>query len=61
MCFYVGPEKVLELGDESVTYAATRLLGSTFAKALTVFVLISVMGTVNGVVLGFIRLPYSPQ
>lgn len=59
MCFYVGPEKVLELGDESVTFAATRLLGSNFAKAITVFVLISVMGTVNGVVLGFIRLPYS--
>ncbi len=56
---YVGPEKVIELGDESVYFLATSLFGQLAAKALLIFIVISVMGTVNGVVLGFIRLPYS--
>ncbi|WP_458863664.1 APC family permease [Acidaminobacterium chupaoyuni] len=56
---YVGPEQVMALEDAHVAVAAENLLGSFFAKAITVFVIISVMGTVNGLVLGFIRLPYS--
>ncbi|MPN34361.1 Serine/threonine exchanger SteT [bioreactor metagenome] len=39
--------------------AATNLIGPTFAGIIYVFVTISVMGTVNGVILGYIRLPYS--
>ena len=56
---YVGPEKVMALGDAHVAEAATNLFGPLFAKAITIFVIISVMGTVNGLVLGFIRMPYS--
>ncbi|WMJ22850.1 amino acid permease [Paludicola sp. MB14-C6] len=56
---FVGTEKVLEMGDVHVQYAAQQLFGSLFAKAITVFVVISVMGTLNGLVLGFIRMPYS--
>lgn len=56
---YLGPEEVMRLGDESVAVAATNLLGPTFASVIYVFVTISVMGTVNGVILGYIRLPYS--
>jgi len=56
---YLGPEQVMELGDESVAIAATNLIGPTFASIIYVFVTISVMGTVNGVILGYIRLPYS--
>ncbi|MEG1584480.1 MAG: APC family permease, partial [Anaerovorax sp.] len=59
ICGYVGPETVMKLGDGSVTFVAEHLLGSTFANMITAFVTISVMGTVNGVVLGFIRIPYS--
>ena len=56
---YIGPEEVMKLGDESVAMAATNLIGPTFAGIIYIFVTISVMGTANGIILGFIRLPYS--
>jgi basic amino acid/polyamine antiporter, APA family len=56
---YLGAAKVMALGDESVYVVATQLFGETAAKAFLVFVVISVMGTVNGLVLGLIRLPHS--
>lgn len=56
---YLGPDVVMQLGDSHVSLAAKLLLGDTFAKAITIFVIISVMGTVNGLVTGFIRMPYS--
>lgn len=56
---YLGADQVMALGDESVNMVASNLFGETAAKAFLVFVVISVMGTVNGLVLGLIRLPYS--
>lgn len=56
---YIGPDQVMALGDAHVQLAAQNLFGDTFAKGIIVFVVISVMGTVNGLVLGYIRLPYS--
>ncbi len=56
---YVGPEAILEHGDSAVYIAAERLFGSWGAKVTLVAVVISILGTVNGVVLGLIRLPYS--
>lgn len=56
---FVGPQNVLELGDNSVNQMATKLFGATGAKIMLVFVIISVLGTVNGVILGMIRMPYS--
>lgn len=56
---YLGAEQVIALGDESVNVVATKLFGATAAKLFLVFVVISVMGAVNGLVLGLIRLPYS--
>ncbi len=55
----LGPDKVLELEDGSVFSAMTMLLGNLGAKIILVFVVISVIGTVNGIALGFIRMPYS--
>ncbi len=55
----VGPEKVMSMGDEHVNYAATLLFGKNGAKVLLTFVVISVLGTVNGIILGSIRLPYA--
>jgi APA family basic amino acid/polyamine antiporter len=49
----------MELKDAHVYLAASKLLGDFGAKIILIFVIISVMGTVNGLVLGFIRLPYS--
>ncbi len=56
---YLGVDQVMELGDTAVAVAATNLLGPTFAGIIYVFVTISVMGTANGIILGYIRLPYS--
>lgn len=56
---FLGPDKVMSLGDGAVSEAATMLFGPTFAKAITIFVIIAVMGTVNGLVMGYIRMPYS--
>lgn len=56
---YVGVEQVMSLGDAHVSFAASQLLGNYFSKLMTVFIIISVMGTVNGLVTGFIRMPYS--
>lgn len=55
---YIGPEQVIAMEDAHVAYAATNLFGEFGSKAIIIFVTISVMGTVNGLVLGYIRLPY---
>lgn len=56
---YVGSEQVMNLGDAHVSFAAEKLLGVWFSKAIVIFVIISVMGTVNGLVTGFIRMPFA--
>ena len=56
---YVGPEKVIALGDAHVSYAAHKLLGNFGGKIILTFVTISVLGTLNGLILGSIRMPYS--
>ncbi len=55
----IGPADIMEQGDGSVFTAANQLFGNTGAKIILTFVVISVLGTVNGLVLGFIRMPYS--
>ncbi|MDF2567557.1 MAG: amino acid permease, partial [Oscillospiraceae bacterium] len=54
---YLGPQKLMELQDAHVDLIASQIFGSFGAKVILTFVVISVMGTVNGLVLGFIRLP----
>lgn len=56
---FIGPEKVMELGDDSVVAIFNQWVGPIGAKLLLTFVVISVMGTLNGIILGYIRLPYS--
>lgn len=56
---YLGVDQVMALGDAHVSVAASALLGNTFAKMIVVFVIILVMGTVNGLVTGYMRMPYS--
>lgn len=55
----LGPDKILEQGDASAFTAANLLFGNIGANIILVFVVISVLGTVNGIILGFIRMPYS--
>lgn len=53
----VGPEKVMEYGDAHVDAAAVMLFGKWGAKAVLVFVIFSVLGTANGLIMGMIRIP----
>ena len=59
ICVLVGPQEILTLGDAHVTVAAEKIFGGIGAKIILIFIIVSVLGTVNGFVLGFIRLPYS--
>lgn len=56
---YIGPETIMALGDAHVDLAANNLLGPWGAKIILVFIIISIMGTINGLTLGMIRLPHS--
>ena len=56
---FLGSDVVMAMGDEHVNEVALRLFGEMGAKLILVFIVISVLGTVNGVVTGMIRLPYS--
>ncbi|SCJ53528.1 Serine/threonine exchanger SteT [uncultured Clostridium sp.] len=56
---YLGPDAVMSLGDGHVDLIANKILGPLGAKIILIFVIISIVGTVNGLILGLIRLPYS--
>lgn len=59
MSIYLGPETIVAMGDDHLYFAVSQLFGDFAGKAIMVFIIISVLGTVNGVVLGGIRLPYA--
>lgn len=56
---YIGPETVISLGDAHVDLAANKIFGPWGAKIVIIFVVISIMGTVNGLIMGITRKPYS--
>lgn len=51
--------EIMAQGDNAVSMTTTQLFGSTASTILTVFVIISCLGTLNGLVLSCIRIPYS--
>ena len=53
------PTFIMEQGDAHVYVAANRLFGIWGGKIIIIFIIISVLGTVNGVIMGIIRQPYS--
>lgn len=55
----VGSENVLKHGNESTFMAATKVFGALGAKLILIFVVISILGTLNGLILAFIQMPYS--
>ncbi len=55
----IGPDEVIRLGDNSVNEAFRQLIGDTGSKVLLVFIVISVLGTLNGLIIGLVRMPYS--
>ncbi len=56
---YVWPEKVMELWDKSVDLVAQNLFWENGGKIFLTLVIVSIMWTLNWLILGFIRLPYS--
>lgn len=55
---FLGTDKVMILGDNAIYRMAAELFGHGFAKVVLICIIISVVGTVNGLTLGGIRLPY---
>lgn len=55
----LGPSYILSHADSHLYDAANMLLGTVGANIILTFVVISVLGTVNGVVIGIMRMPYS--
>ncbi len=53
----LGPEYILTAKDSAIHKAGELILGTYGTKILLSFVLISVLGVVNGVVLGGLRMP----
>lgn len=50
---------IMEQGDNAVSMTTAQLFGPTASTILTVFVIVSCLGTLNGLVLSTIRIPYS--
>lgn len=55
----LAPQKIIEMQDAHVYAVAGKLFGGFGAQLILIFVIIAVMGTVNGITLGYIRMPYS--
>ena len=55
---YVGPEAILE-GADPTSILAANLFGNVGMKVILAFVVVSITGTLNGLILGYIRLPYA--
>ncbi len=55
----VGPEQIIAMGDDHLNFAANLVFGQYGAKIIMLFVLISVLGTLNGLIIGMIRMPYA--
>lgn len=55
----VGTETVIAQGNDSVYTACNMLFGPIGSKALLVFIVVSVLGTLNGLIMAMIRQPYS--
>lgn len=53
----LGSEYIMSTGDAAVNKVGELLLGSSGIKILLTFIIISILGVVNGVVLGSLRMP----
>jgi APA family basic amino acid/polyamine antiporter len=53
------PKEIIANQDAHVYTISQNLFGAFGAKLILIFVIIAVMGTANGIILGYIRLPYS--
>ncbi|GAA0358278.1 APC family permease [Alkalibacterium iburiense] len=59
MVSVVGSEYILTMGDEAINQVGYSLFGASGERILLAFVLIAILGVVNGISLGYIRLPHT--
>ncbi|KNZ42975.1 APC family permease [Acetobacterium bakii] len=55
----IGPAKIMEMGDAHLDFAANMIFGPGGAKIIMLFVFISVLGTLNGLIMGMTRMPFA--
>ncbi len=55
----LGVETIMAAGDQHIHLFATYLLGDIGFKIMVILIILSILGTLNGLVLGYIRLPYA--
>lgn len=55
----LSPSQVMELGNNAVSVFAQKFFGNVGYRVVLVAVVLSVLGTSNGLILGYIRLPYA--
>lgn len=58
VCSFVGPEGLLQ-GVDPISAISGALFGDIGIKIVFIFIVISVLGTLNGLILGYIRTPYA--
>ena len=54
----IGPKEIMQMGDLAFAAAAEKLFGPVGQKLMLITVIISVLGTLNGLVVANIRAPY---
>lgn len=59
VCALIGPDQVMAMGDEHLAYAANMIFGPVGGKIIGTFIVISVVGGLNGVTMGMSQMPYS--
>jgi len=53
----LGPEYIMSTGNSAINKVGELLFGSNGAKIILIFIVISVLGVLNGVILGGLRIP----
>lgn len=59
VCALLGPRRIMRLSDGYLAAAARALFGPAGERAVLACVVVSVLGTVNGLVLGIMRMPHA--
>lgn len=57
MVFLLGPQQIMTLQDQAFEAVAMKLAGPVFAKVLLTCVVVSVIGSCNGIIMGSCRIP----
>lgn len=57
MIAIVGTEYILSAGDQAISQVGNSIFGQLGESILLVFVLLAILGVVNGITLGYVRLP----